>query len=316
MILIEMSRDVVHGGGTWAFPNCVWAPTRKKNGARWPFWEKVAAIREGDVVLHLLGVSPNAHFVGFSLVAADGFETSKRPPDPGEWGFAKFFYRANLVGFTPFHKPIRLSEVLLARRLELEEYFEMNAAAGVSKKNILLVKQSGQLQCLNGAYLSEVDDALFSILFGNVIPSNQVREKSSVTSVETGWQLSTIQARQGQSEFAWRLKELYGYKCCFPSCEVSDRRFLVASHIARWSDNKGLRGELGNGLCFCVMHDKAFELGLFTLDERYQVYANPRENPEASSVTQEIYKAQGVQISLASVHPLEDALMEHWHGLA
>jgi predicted restriction endonuclease len=109
-----------------------------------------------------------------------------------------------------------------------------------------------------------------------------------------------------------KVKDLYGNKCCFPGCSVSDVRFLVGSHIARWSDNEKLRGLMGNGLCLCLMHDKAFEVGLFTLDQFYKVFVNPNELGSKSEIVKELISHQGQQIRLAGVLPLEDALLEHW----
>jgi putative restriction endonuclease len=312
MIYLEMSRHEAHGGGTWAFPNCVFAPTVKEGGSRWPFWDKVLAIRTGDTILHLRGIPPKAFFVGYSVASADGFETSKRPPDPKVESHSTRFYRADLEGFTPFHQPINLSVVLRTRKGQLESYFDKNSARGSEKLNIFFVRQSGRLQCLNGAYLSDVDEQLFDALFGSKAPQIGMKEAVATVSVETGWQLATIHTRLGQSEFSRKVKELYGYACCFPSCAVRDQRFLVASHIARWSDNERLRGHLGNGLCLCLIHDKAFELGLFTLDEHHRVFVNPRELEGASQIAKELSKVNGQTITLANVRPLDDALLEHW----
>jgi hypothetical protein len=312
MIYLEMSRDEAHGGGTWAFPNCVWAPTEKEGGGRWPFWEKVFAIRAGDTVIHLRGVAPNASFVGFSKASADGFETSKRPPDARAWSFSSRFYRADLEEFTPFHKPINLGEVFATREAELEKYFDENRASGSEKRNIFFVRQSGRLQCLNGAYLSDVDEDLLEALFWTEGNGTGARISSAPISVETGWQLATIRARLGQAEFSARIKEQYGQACCFPSCSVKDPRFLVASHIARWSDNEQLRGHLGNGLCLCLVHDRAFELGLFTLDEHRQVFVNPKERRGTSQIILDLLKANGQSIARSRVPPLDDALLEHW----
>jgi putative restriction endonuclease len=312
MIYLEMSRDEAHGGGTWAFTNCVWAPAEKEGGGRWPFWEKVLAIREGDTILHLRGVGPEAFFVGYSKASADGFETTKRPPDPKGWAFSDKFYRADLEDFTPFHKPISLEEVFAARQSELAKYFDDNKASGSEKRNIFFVRQSGRLQCLNGAYLSDVDDDLLRALFDSNVSKPDAGDLSATVSVETGSQLATIRVRLGQSEFARRIKEQYGHLCCFPSCGVKDPRFLVASHIARWSDNEKLRGHLGNGLCLCLVHDRAFELGLFTLDEHYRVYVNPKERLGPSSVVLDLIKVSGQRITLPRVPPLDDALLEHW----
>lgn len=311
MNYLEMSRVETHGGGTWAFPNCIWSPSEKEKGGNWPFWGKVLAVKEGDTVIHLRGIQPNAHFVGFSRAAGDGFVTTKRPPDAGAWSFSSTFHRADLTDYTPFHTPIKLTQVFAERRAELEAYFDANKVKG-EKKNIFYVRQGGRLQCLNGAYLSEVDDELLIALFGAPVVESQVQDASAVVSVETGSQLRSIRARLGQAEFSKEIKKLYKNKCCFPSCDVDDPRFLVGAHIARWSDNETLRGQLGNGLCLCVFHDKAFELGLFTLDEHHTVYLNPREERSNSAVMKRLGPYKGQLITLADVVPLEDALLEHW----
>jgi hypothetical protein len=143
MTYLEMSRDEEHGGGTWAFTNCLWAPTKKKAGTQWPFWKKVLEVREGDLVLHLRGVPPNAYFVGYSVAAGDGFQTSRRPPNPGEWGFAEAFYRADLTGFTPFHQPVNLSDVFSSRSAELSSYFDANKKQGTKKLIFFLLDRPG-----------------------------------------------------------------------------------------------------------------------------------------------------------------------------
>jgi HNH endonuclease len=188
---LEMSRDDLHGGGSWRFPLCIWAPTERQGGGNWPFWSKVREIKAGDTILHLRGISPKAAFVGYSTASSDGFE-----------------------------------------------------------------------------------------------------------------------ARQGQAAFARELKKLYGSACCFPSCSVADSRFLVASHIARWSDNEKLRGHLGNGLCLCLMHDRAFEIGLFTLDDDSKVFVNLPAIAETPFGI-ELRSAHGIPIRRSTVALLEEALAEH-----
>ena len=313
MIYLEMSRDEQHGGGTWGFTNCVWAPTEKKgDGGRWPFWEKVLQVREGDIVIHLRGKPPNAFFVGYSVASGDGFRTTKRPPDPGEWGYAEAFYRADLTGFTPFHQPINLGDVFRESGKALEEYFEANKISGAEKANLFYVKQSERLQCLNGAYLSDLNDELLTLLFGDSELQKEGRSGKQIVSVETGSQISSIRTRLGQACFSEEIKRLFGNRCCFPGCDVSDSRFLVGSHIARWSDNEQLRGQLGNGLCLCLMHDKAFEIGLYTLDEHSAIFINPRDAETSSTVLRGLLANQGQKILITRIPVLTDALLEHW----
>src|SRR5215213_5459026 len=80
MLWLEMSRDEAHGGGSWAFGQSLWSPSRKTNGTKWAFWDTLLHVKTDDPVLHLRGKGDRATFVAFSTAAADGFETSDRPP--------------------------------------------------------------------------------------------------------------------------------------------------------------------------------------------------------------------------------------------
>jgi putative restriction endonuclease len=304
MIYVEMSRTIRNRTGPWSFPNSVWSPTRKKPdkgklGGRWPFWSKITHVRVGDTIIHLRGITPKANFVGYSTVSSDGFQTASRPPNPGPWGFADSFFRADLTNYTPFHEPINLAALFVDRRQQLDDYFDLNRARSVKDRaNIFYVRQAGKLQCLNGAYLSDVDDELQASTSAKII-----------VSVPTASQLAEVRVRLGQSKFSNEVKRLYSSRCCFPGCDVTDRRFLVGAHIARWTDNEKLRGHLGNGLCLCLMHDRAFELGLFTLDSHYRIFTNPKHKGSDSPVMAQLASRHGHKIGVASVLPLDDALI-------
>jgi hypothetical protein len=95
------------------------------------------------------------------------------------------------------------------------------------------------------------------------------------------------------------------------SFDDEDPRFLVASHIARWADNESLRGDFGNGLCLCLMHDKAFELGLFTLNDQFEIVARLALLKQHCEFSATLESAQGKQIRLATIVPLKEALSEH-----
>ena len=160
--------------------------------------------------------------------------------------------------------------------------------------------------------MSDLDDELFISLFGNGDQVLDPVRNATAVSVETGVQILEVRSRIGQARFSAAIKELYGSKCCFPSCGISDDRFLVGSHIARWSDNEKLRGEMGNGLCLCLVHDKAFESGMFTLDQHLRVFVNPKEMVSDSEISRSLLAHHGKVINVSKVKPLEDALLEHW----
>lgn len=306
-----MSRDPKHGGKGWEFSTCVWAPTQTEAGSDWPFWSKVGLIRKGDLIVHLQGIHPNAAFVGFSAAASDGYRTSDRPPILGQWDFATEFFRADLEDFNPFPTSIPLRSVFKTRNEELRHYFEANKIRPkTTKRNLFYVIQSNRLQCLNGAYLSDLDANLAEIILGSDFTGENLPRPVDV-SIETGQRIQKIRARLGQSEFSERIKSNYNLRCCFPGCVIDDQRFLVGAHIARWADREDLRGRIDNGLCLCLIHDKAFEDGYFTLDESMRVI--PLAKHSKSSVFRDaIEPFSGQTIAASDISPSRDSLREHW----
>ena len=137
--------------------------------------------------------------------------------------------------------------------------------------------------------------------------------KNLTVSVKTGEQLRQVRGRVGQQEFSLKIKNLYEKRCCFPKCQISDPRFLVGSHIARWTDNKEKRGELSNGICLCVFHDKAFELGIFSLDKNFKIIINPKGLDKNSSILETLSPVAGNKIYLAKISSSLDSLREHWN---
>jgi putative restriction endonuclease len=62
--------------------------------------------------------------------------------------------------------------------------------------------------------------------------------------------------------------------CCVSAVEIP--QLLVASHIIPWSESKEHRLNPENGLALCVLFDKAFDLGLMTIDEEFRVVYSAR----------------------------------------
>ncbi|WP_147385166.1 HNH endonuclease [Paenibacillus thiaminolyticus] len=315
MIWVEMSKDETHGGGEWGFTKCLWSPAYKLvNGTRrlWAYWDSLMRVREGDIILHLRGDS-NSKFLGHSIADSDGFITTFRPPTPGSnWEYADTFYRVNLKNYEPFDQTIELSTLLIEKENQLMYYFNINKAKNSDEKKLLFfVIQNGKLRRQNGAYLSEVDRELYNILFGNSINST-VRERNVNGQSNTYESHRTLPIRVGQSDFSKNVRDNFEHICCFPNCEVSDRSFLVGAHIARWSDNPELRGETSNGLCLCLFHDKAFEIGLFTLDDNLSVSVNIERLSNYHSPINQIIEYNGQPIKKSRIPISTSSLRYHW----
>jgi predicted restriction endonuclease len=307
-----MSRNTNHGGADWAFSNSVWAPSHTENGKNWPFWTKVSMIRKGDLIIHLRGTRPRAFFTGYSIAADDGGITEERPEFVEDRYSDTKFYRASLTNYIEFPEPINLDYVFKFREEELVKYLKTNNGKKIDKLNLFYVLQNHKLQCLNGAYFSDIDYDLLYILFKDTTIQNKNGEPQPLpSSIQTADRCAMTKTRIGHTQFAQSIKRLYNNKCCFPGCSINDPRFLIASHIARWSDNEELRGELSNGLCLCLLHDKAFELGLFFLDDLFRVRINKNLGMLNGEFIKRLVDQEYKQIRLTKILPSLSALKEH-----
>jgi putative restriction endonuclease len=325
---LEMSRDEEHGGGGWGFAQSLWSPARKQaadgreSGGRWPFWEALLRVRAGDQVLHLRGAGDSAAFVGRSSAATDGFVTIERPPLSGPWGYASSFYRVLLRDYEPFPTPVRLRDVFHHAEPMLRAYFIANRARPAAEKKILFyVIQSGRLQCLNGASLSEVDDQLLTILLGGDEREAQTpatpQQALPLTMVDTGVRVRELRARAELQRFSAMVRESYGARCAFPGCPVDERALLVGSQIARGADAPALRGDPANGICWCLLHDRAFELGLFTLSPALRVVVNHRHPLflQGAWCQDLLLPGNGEPLRAGAVPPSLAALHHHWERI-
>lgn len=313
---LEMSRNAAHGGEGWGFTECLWSPTHKNPSGKWSFWELLRRVEKGDTVVHLRGKGQRAAFVGYSIADANGYQTNDRPPMPGQWSYASAFYRVPLTGFVPFLDPISLAQVFKERDTELRQYFaEHKQKQKALQERLFFVVQSGRLQCLNGAYLSEFSDALGSIVLGPIFGGSKSQAVFTAVSARTGDQVAQIRVRLGQEAFSANVRQNYGHRCCFPDCQVAEDALLVGAHIARWSDAKHLRGETSNGLCLCLFHDKAFELGFFTLTPDFRVAVNIAKSGGSPWADRNIAPFEGREVSLGIIKPAAESLQQHWERI-
>ncbi|MDX9715001.1 MAG: HNH endonuclease [Dissulfurispiraceae bacterium] len=58
----------------------------------------------------------------------------------------------------------------------------------------------------------------------------------------------------------------YDFNCCVCSADIPI--LLNASHIIPWSVDKEQRTNPENGLCLCVLHDRAFDRGILAVDNK------------------------------------------------
>lgn len=75
--------------------------------------------------------------------------------------------------------------------------------------------------------------------------------------------------RINQSFFREMILASYRTRCAV--CSLPQSELLVASHIVPWSVDASLRMNPRNGICMCVLHDKAFDKGLISITDDHRV---------------------------------------------
>lgn len=283
---------------------CLHSPKYKDGGHTWGFWETMKSVEQGDIIFHLCGKGNKAEFTGYSEVESNVYEIDD---------IDVTYYRVPLKNYTEFDKPINLYAIFEQQKDELEKYFLNNKNLSLNdKERLFYVIQNKKLQCLNGAYLSELSIELANILFGKDFSEESSDKKNIDISVKTATQLKNIKTRIGHTKFANNVKENFNYTCAFPECQVNESSFLISSHIARWADNEELRGDTSNGICLCVFHDKAFENGFFTLDRDLKIAVNKQKTREYPFLTNNLDVFESKNIKFSTILPSIKALRYHW----
>lgn len=106
---------------------------------------------------------------------------------------------------------------------------------------------------------------------------------------------TVVKARINQSFFRRTIIASYG-ACCITGLSLPE--LLVASHIVPWSKDIKNRTNPKNGLCLNSLHDKAFDVGLITIDENYVVKGSPRITNTSTEESKILTDFLGVTIQL------------------
>ena len=80
--------------------------------------------------------------------------------------------------------------------------------------------------------------------------------------------------RRGQSFFRATVVAAHDGKCCITG--ITSGPLLRASHIIPWSHDDALRLDPRNGLCLNALHDAAFDRGLITLSNDFEMIVSDR----------------------------------------
>ncbi|SLM61626.1 MULTISPECIES: HNH endonuclease [Dickeya] len=99
----------------------------------------------------------------------------------------------------------------------------------------------------------------------------------------------TVKTRIGQQLFRKRVLSAYHERCCITG--LAEPSLLVASHILPWRDAPEHRLDPSNGLCLSALHDKAFDIGLITVNDHLELILSPRLKKRKDRATTSLFEA-------------------------
>lgn len=129
---------------------------------------------------------------------------------------------------------------------------------------------------------------------GSLIQEAEAITPSDVVGAERE---ALVRLRVNQSYFRRLVLARYEWTCCVTGLRVPE--LLVAAHIVPWAQAPALRMNAGNGLCLNALHDRAFEVGLVTIDDDLRVRTAPRLSAaEPSAATAFVLQFDGAPLRL------------------
>lgn len=117
--------------------------------------------------------------------------------------------------------------------------------------------------------------------------------------------------RVKQNFFRRMVLSSYNERCCITG--ISDKRLLIASHIVPWSKDTHNRLNPRNGLSLSCLHDKAFDRGLISLSDQYEVMLS-REIKQSKDdyIELNFHRFEGKSIVLPQkFYPSQEFLAQH-----
>ena len=96
-------------------------------------------------------------------------------------------------------------------------------------------------------------------------------------------------ARIGQDFFRRAVLSAYNYRCCITGLAIPE--LLVASHIIPWRTDERNRLNPRNGLALSMLHDRAFDIGLITINDDMTLRVSDMNHHEDDSFYKNAIKA-------------------------
>jgi putative restriction endonuclease len=156
----------------------------------------------------------------------------------------------NFASLDPVQQARQIRGLSNASRADREIWYEFNA---------------------NSEQLAFESQQALQNLSGNLRDTKRVERAVSSGPTEA---FRTVRTRLVQGFFRDAVLSSYDFKCAI--CNLDLPELLSASHIIPWSANVLRRADPRNGLSLCSIHDRAFDRGLLSVGESFDVLLSTR----------------------------------------
>jgi len=239
----------------------LWAPQKNNLGQTFHHWTDMTKVKKGDIIFN----SYKGELVSL-LIAKEDCKEHERPSglDSLElWAKNGWIVYAEYIDLkNPIVYKEHMDKIL---ELQDEKYAPFNKSGRGNTGYLFRVSKAlanyllGLIEQANGNILGKVANN------NNEQAVHKIEKEldSPILLGKTDKEL-IIKARIGQSIFK---KQLLAREKKCKLCGVNDERFLIASHIKKWSEsNNQERLDVDNGLLLCPNHDALFDKGFITFD--------------------------------------------------
>ncbi len=246
----------------------IWSPTKNQNGARNQTYINLTLVRPGDVIISYAGAQIRA--IG---VATSSYKDQVKPDAFGQTGQNW----SNAGWLVPVEWSLLSQAVLPKDHIAeivslLPQKNSPLQANGNGNQGCYLASISPELGSLVLQLAQAADDAIAEQLqeFADQLKADEAeREIKLSQDVPPTDREQLVRSRIGQGAFRLHVLELE--KACRLT-GVSDRRFLIASHIKPWKDcSNAERLDGNNGLMLAPHVDKLFDRGWISFQDNGQL---------------------------------------------
>ena len=134
----------------------------------------------------------------------------------------------------------------------------------LNKKSISKFKNTYDLEFKKALQILEELNAVEEEAEEYFLKNQEINKNNNPTETR-----SQIKVRVYQNKLREIVLDNYNSTCAI--CEINKSDLLVCSHIKPWMAAKEERLNPRNAICFCVLHDKMFDKGYFSLDSEYRI---------------------------------------------